>query len=82
MSNPQAPSISSDLLWVMEIMTKSKRFRIYLYTSMSDFEEGMATATDIVDGELALGALILKWMDKYSRDLDAFILDMVRDPRF
>lgn len=63
-------------------MTTTTRYRIYLYTSVEQFEEGMATATEIVDGDMALGAVLRKWFTVHGPKADAFILDLVPDPRF
>lgn len=83
------PSISSDLAWVMwitrqgeEILATTTRFRVVLYTAISDYDEGLATATEIISGQQALGALILKWYERYKTSAEIFVLDFVPDPRF
>ena len=80
----QVPSTSSDLLWVEYIMTQTKsiRVRLYIYLSQEDYEEGLATESKLVTGHQEFADTIYKWFATYSGRGDAFILDMVENPRF
>ena len=63
-------------------MTKTIRVRLYLYLSVEDYEEGLATASELVNGSTEFTNVIMKWFERYSSRGDAFILDMVNNPRF
>lgn len=61
--------------------TETNRMRLFLYTSTEDFDEGDATKSVLITGELDLGRELMSFFNKYPTE-DAYVVEVNRNPGF
>ena len=62
--------------------TETNRLRLYLYTSVEDYEEGDAARSVLVTGEMEMGREMLAFVNKYSPDDGVYLFEVIPDPRY
>lgn len=59
---------------------KTTRLRLFLYTSIEEYEDGDAARSVLVTGDLSLGSELLDFFGRYPGE--PYVIEVRRDPKF
>ena len=60
--------------------SKTNRLRLFLYTSVEDYEEGDATRSVLVTGDMELGRVMLDFVQRHTADV--YLFEVVKNPEY
>jgi len=62
--------------------TETNRLRLFLYTSVEDWEEGDVTRSVLVTGEMEMGREMLSFVNTHSPSDGLYLFEVEKNPRY